>query len=154
EKLVIINAPHPTVFARELAFNADQQKASGYMNLFKSGQAETVLSADNYAALVTGIFGSAARPGSFSEEDRKAYLEAWAQPGALTGGLNYYRASGIGPPASDNSAGQKPSVLSQLPSGKIKVPTLVIWGEKDTALLTGNLNGLDKYVEKLIVKRI
>ena len=154
EKLVIINAPHPAVFARELAFNADQQKASGYMNLFKSAQAETVLSADNYAALVTGIFGSAARPGSFSEEDRKAYLEAWAQPGALTGGLNYYRASGIGPPTSGNPAGQKPSVLSQLPSGKIKVPTLVIWGEKDTALLTGNLNGLDKYVEKLIVKRI
>jgi len=36
----------------------------------------------------------------------------------------------------------------------IRVPTLVIWGEKDTALLTGNLNGLDQVVSKLTVKRI
>ena len=36
----------------------------------------------------------------------------------------------------------------------IRVPTLVIWGEKDTALLTGNLNGLDQYVPNLTVKRI
>jgi len=30
----------------------------------------------------------------------------------------------------------------------------VIWGEKDTALLTGNLEGLDKYVPHLVIKRI
>jgi epoxide hydrolase 4 len=36
----------------------------------------------------------------------------------------------------------------------VRVPTLVIWGEKDTALLTGNLNGLDQYVTKLTVHRI
>jgi len=34
------------------------------------------------------------------------------------------------------------------------VPTLVIWGENDTALLTGNLSGLDQYVTKLTVRRI
>ena len=36
----------------------------------------------------------------------------------------------------------------------MKVPTLVIWGEKDTALLTGNLEGLDKFVPNLTIKRI
>ena len=36
----------------------------------------------------------------------------------------------------------------------VKVPTLVIWGEKDTALLTGNLEGLDKFVPQLTIKRI
>src|SRR5579872_4247923 len=36
EKQVIINAPHPTVFARELSNNPDQQKASSYFNLFNS----------------------------------------------------------------------------------------------------------------------
>jgi pimeloyl-ACP methyl ester carboxylesterase len=36
----------------------------------------------------------------------------------------------------------------------IETPTLVIWGEKDTALLTGNLNGLDEYVKRLTVRRI
>jgi pimeloyl-ACP methyl ester carboxylesterase len=34
------------------------------------------------------------------------------------------------------------------------MPTLVIWGERDTALLTGNLNGLEQYVPDLTIKRI
>ncbi|HEY6389791.1 MAG TPA: alpha/beta hydrolase, partial [Bryobacteraceae bacterium] len=36
----------------------------------------------------------------------------------------------------------------------VKVPTLVIWGEKDTALLTSNLDGLDQFVPSLTIKRI
>jgi len=36
----------------------------------------------------------------------------------------------------------------------VQVPTLVIWGEKDEALVTGNLNGLNELVTDLIVKRI
>jgi pimeloyl-ACP methyl ester carboxylesterase len=41
-----------------------------------------------------------------------------------------------------------------MPPLMIRVPTLVIWGEQDTALLTGNLDGLDQYVPALTVKRI
>ncbi len=37
---------------------------------------------------------------------------------------------------------------------KIAVPTLVIWGERDTALLTGNLDGLEAFVAQLTVRRI
>src|SRR2546422_4439144 len=48
-KLVIINAPHPGVFQRELRDNPAQQKASGYMMMFRSEQAEQILSANNYA---------------------------------------------------------------------------------------------------------
>ena len=36
----------------------------------------------------------------------------------------------------------------------VKVPTLVIWGDRDTALLTGNLNGLEAVVPALTVKHI
>jgi pimeloyl-ACP methyl ester carboxylesterase len=34
------------------------------------------------------------------------------------------------------------------------VPTLVIWGEQDHALLTANLDGLQDYIQDLTVKRI
>jgi pimeloyl-ACP methyl ester carboxylesterase len=149
DKLVIINAPHPGVFSRELANNPDQQKASGYMNMFRSPQAETILSANNYGALVNAVI-TGAKPGSFSEEDKKEYLKAWTQPRAITGGLNYYRAAQIGPPV----AGAKSDAAPKLPTFEVKVPTLVIWGEKDTALLTGNLIGLEKFVSSLTVKRI
>jgi pimeloyl-ACP methyl ester carboxylesterase len=36
----------------------------------------------------------------------------------------------------------------------ITVPTLVIWGLKDTALLQGNLDGLDQYVKTLKIERV
>jgi epoxide hydrolase 4 len=152
EKLVIINAPHPGVFARELKENPAQQKASGYMLMFRRPQAEQILSANNYAALVGAVLSEGLKTGTFTEEDKQAYIEAWSQPGALTGGLNYYRAARIGPPAEGEKEGI--SFATSFPSLNVKVPTLVIWGEKDMALLTGNLEGLDKYVPQLTIKRI
>lgn len=157
EKLVIINAPHPGVFLRELQQNPAQQKASAYMNLFRSPQAEAVLSANNYTALAQAVFNASTKPEQFTEEDRRAYLEAWSQPGALTGGLNYYRASKIGPPVNGDDAARLTEAQKSFavaPSLTVKVPTLVIWGEKDSALLTGNLEGLDKYIPELTIKRI
>ena len=152
EKLVIINAPHPGVFARELKENPAQQKASAYMLMFRGPQAEQVLSANNYAALVAAVLGPGLKSGVFSEADKEAYIAAWSQPGALTGGLNYYRAARVGPPAEGDKEGT--SFATTFPSLMVKVPTLVIWGEKDSALLTGNLDGLDKYVPSLTIKRI
>lgn len=138
DRLVIVNAPHPGVFARELQTNPAQQKASAYMNFFRSPQAEAGLSADRYAALQKAVFQASTRPEAFTDDDRKLYLDAWSQPGALTGGLNWYRAA--------NFSGSDASI--------VEVPTLVIWGERDTALLTGNLVGLDQFVPRLTIRRI
>ena len=153
DKLVIINAPHPGVFARELQSNPAQQKASAYMNFFRSPQAEATLSANNYATLQNVIFKSSTKPEAFTEEDRKMYVEAWSQPGAVTGGLNWYRAANAGPPTSAEPK-RETNLAAGFDSLAVKVPTLVIWGEKDTALLTGNLDGLDKFVPQLTIKRI
>ncbi|MBC7790751.1 MAG: alpha/beta hydrolase, partial [Anaerolineae bacterium] len=107
EKLVIINAPHPAIFGREIATNPAQQQASMYMLEFRAAGAEAALSANNHAALVDGLLGEGLRQGYMTEQDRAAYVEAWSQPGALTGGLNYYRASGVGsaPTAAASGAG-------------------------------------------------
>ncbi len=150
EKLVIVNCPHPAILARELANNPAQQKASQYMLLFRGPQAEQTLSANNYAALVDIVLGDGLKSGVFTEADKQAYIEAWSQPGALTGGLNYYRAANLGPPAPGAHAAPVADAGPML----VKVPTLVIWGEKDTALLTGNLDGMDQFVPNLTIKRI
>lgn len=152
DKLVIVNAPHPAVFRREIQENPAQQKASAYMLVFRSAEAEKTLSANNHERLVNIVLGEGLTQGHFTEADKQAYLEAWSQPGALTGGLNYYRAAQVGPPAPGAQASANVAGGMALP--KITVPTLVIWGEKDTALLTGNLNGLDEHVSSLTVKRI
>jgi len=145
EKLVIINAPHPAVFARLLTSDPAQQKASEYMEIFRSAQAELILSANNFDVLANKVmvFGS---QNGLLPEDKPAYLKAWSQPGALTGGLNYYRANRLSTsPLAD---------AAHASSFAVNVPTLVIWGEKDPAMLPQNLDGLAEFVPQLTVKRI
>ncbi len=152
EKLIIINAPHPGVFARELQSNPAQQKASAYMNFFRTPEAEAVLSANNFAALQKALFGSSTKPEVFTEEIRNAYIEAWSQPGALTGGLNWYRAAKAGPPTKEVTP--ETNLAAGFETLRVNVPTLVIWGEQDIALLTGCLDGLDAYVPDLKIIRL
>lgn len=155
DKLVIVNAPHPGVFGRLLATDVAQQQASQYMLMFRSPQAEQNLSANNYAWLVSAVLGDGLKNGVFTEEDKQVYIKAWSQPGALTGGLNYYRANEVGPPtAGQGASGGRDNSAMDPNALMVKVPTLVIWGEKDTALLTQNLDGLDKFVPQLTIKRI
>jgi pimeloyl-ACP methyl ester carboxylesterase len=149
ERLVVINAPHPGVFARELRENPAQQKASQYMLLFRSPEAEAVLSADDHKALRQAL--GDVWEHRFTDEDRRMYLQAWSRPGGLTGGLNWYRAARLGPPSADAPARGLVDV-SKLPV--IEVPTLVIWGEQDRALRTGNLDGLDEHVRNLTIRRV
>jgi pimeloyl-ACP methyl ester carboxylesterase len=148
EKFIIINAPHPNTFANLLAKNKDQQTSSQYVLFFRSKKAEEVLSANNYKFLLKVIVTPEME---FTEDDKQIYIDGWSQPGALTGGLNYYRASGLKPP----SDGEKINELSSdIKPVMINVPTLVIWGEKDEALTTHNLVGLDKFIPELTIKRI
>jgi len=145
EKLVIINAPHPAVFARLLTSDPAQQKASEYMEIFRSPQAEQILSANNFDILanMVMVFGSQNGP---PPEEKPEYIKAWSQPGALTGGLNYYRANRLGTSPLAESANASSFVVN--------VPTLVIWGEKDPAMLPQNLDGLADFVPQLTVERI
>jgi pimeloyl-ACP methyl ester carboxylesterase len=76
EKLIIINAPHPVIFARELRENPAQQKASRYMLMFRSPRAEQILSANNYEELYQSVLVGGVEKNAFTEEDRKEYLKA------------------------------------------------------------------------------
>ncbi len=154
EKLIIINAPHPAIFARELLKNPHQQKASQYMLVFRSPEAEQILSENNFDKLLQALFEFGSK-WEMCEAVRRKYIEAWSRPGALTGGLNYYRVSPLYPPTSAEDEESIKAVMD-LPHEmfEVKVPTLVIWGEQDRALLMGNLDGMDEYVADLTVKRI
>jgi pimeloyl-ACP methyl ester carboxylesterase len=85
---------------------------------------EDMLSANDFALMAGTVFSDA-----FTEDDIAQYKKAWGQPGAITAMLNGYRA---------NFSDGKPATAEVVVD---KVPTLVIWGMKDTALLPGNLGG-------------
>lgn len=150
-RLIILNAPHPLIFARELKGNPLQQKASEYMLLLRSSRAEEVLSRDNYAWLQEAVFNGCKNPSAYKAEDRVAYMAAWSRPGALTGSLNYYRATAFPRASSEAGMGKAKTENSEV---IIEVPTLVIWGEEDVALTLSLLDGLDGYVRNLKIIRI
>lgn len=153
EKLVIINSPHPATFARELLANEKQQKASAYMNFFRAPQAEALLAADDFAWLFRAhrAWGG---DNWMTDEDRAAYLEAWAQPGAMTGGLNYYRVTPMHPAESDADRQALAAIAAERARFMVRVPTLAIWGEGDAALLPSLLDGLAEFVPDLKIHRI
>src|SRR5882762_3023319 len=80
-KLVIVNAPHPAIFEREIRQNPAQQSASRYMLVFRSPEAEGILAANDHARLVE-MFERELGP-RFTSADRAAYREAWSQPSAI-----------------------------------------------------------------------
>jgi epoxide hydrolase 4 len=152
DRLIIVNSPHPTIFERELNTNPAQQKASMYTRMFQSPKTEALLMANDFKAMQDIVVTDGLKRGHFTAADQNAYLAAWAQPGAVTGALNYYRAANMGPPVKPGETAR--SFETGIANPIVNVPTLVIWGEQDPHLMTSNLDGLDQYVPDLTVKRI
>jgi pimeloyl-ACP methyl ester carboxylesterase len=150
-KLIIINAPHPYLFMKALTSDPAQQKASGYMNWLRGAGSEALLSFDEFAIMDRMLGGKEENVASwYSEEVRQKYHESWLR--GLAGGLNFYRASPLHPPSSGDVG---PLRLKFSPADfRVKVPTRVIWGEQDQALLKTQLDGLDKFVDDLKIERI
>jgi epoxide hydrolase 4 len=144
--LLIVNAPHPATFLRELRQNPAQQAASAYMTALCEPGAEARLAADDHAALWP-FFGEASW---LTPDLRDRYRHLWQH--GLTGPLNYYRASPLRPPRDPGDALHSLQLPPELVT--VRVPTTVLWGEGDHALLPGLLDGLEAFVPDLRVRRV
>jgi pimeloyl-ACP methyl ester carboxylesterase len=152
-KLAIINSPHPGTFLRELQASPEQQAASAYMNFLIRPDAEVLLAQDDYRRLWAFFSNMGAVDGPYAwltEEVKAQYREVWSQ--GLTGALNYYRASPLRPPRSEDAAAAAISLPASML--EILVPTLVLWGMQDIALPPGLIDGLENYIPDLTLKRI
>lgn len=150
-KLVIVNSPHPYLFMQALANDPAQREASEYMNWLRADGSEKVLAKDSFARLEALLNGMGQSPTPwFTDAVRARYHDCWSR--GLTGGVNYYRASPLHPPT---DADPGPLKLQLKPDDfRVKVPTRVIWGERDVALPKSLLNGLEDVVDDLQVERI
>ena len=121
ERVAILDAPHPAVFATYLLRHPSQLGKSWYMAFFQLPWVpEALLKARDFEWLSQALT-TTSRPGAFTSQDLQVYREAWARPGALTGMLNWYRALSLtakAPPA----------------ASRIATPVRLIWGDKDHAL--------------------
>lgn len=151
-RLGIINSPHPVVFQKSLIENAGQRAASQYITAFRTTGFEKMVGAMGYEAFFEKTFSRHVDLAKISEAEKQQYLADWSQPGAFNAMLNWYRGSRVvvPPPGADVSL---PDWL-QRTFPKVKIPTLVIWGLKDAALLPVQLEGLDEYVDDLTIVRL
>jgi pimeloyl-ACP methyl ester carboxylesterase len=143
KKLIILNSPHPYLFAKALSENQEQQDSSQYMNWLRAPGSEGALINDDFALLENMLtrFGNAHW---FTDEVRVRYRQAWAQENAVKSSVNWYRASPLYPPT-DNDPGASKLILNAS-DFIIQVPTLVLWGDADTALRPVLLEGLERFI--------
>lgn len=121
DRLVILNMPHPLVIQRTLLRSPGQVLKSLYAAFFQFPWLPEAILRNNDWDLLAKNMQATSRPGTFSEADFDQYRRAWWQKGAITGMLNWYRAN----------LRYRPDFPD---GGIISVPTLIIWGAKDTIL--------------------
>jgi pimeloyl-ACP methyl ester carboxylesterase len=120
DRLAILDAAHPRKLNEALK-TPGQLRRSWYFFFFQPpAVVERIVRADNWR-FFRRFLRDAQPPYTSEEMDR--YVEAWSQPGAATGMVNYYRAAVRQSPKSP-AAQIRP----------ISAPTLVIWGERDRYL--------------------
>jgi hypothetical protein len=115
DRLAILNAAHPRKLLQGL-HHPDQLRRSWYFFFFFAlpDLPEAVVHANNWHFF--RHFLHDASP-AYPAQEMNRYIEAWSQPGAASGMINYYRSS-VRTPAKEAEAAIHP----------IKAPTLVIWG--------------------------
>lgn len=120
-RLVILNVPHPSVMLDTIRTNVEQMLRSWYIGFFQLPLLPEALLTFGDGSFAAQALQSTSRPGTFTDDDIARYTRAWQQPGAMTAMLNWYRAM--------------VRTRIELPTDiRVHVPTLVIWGVKDTAL--------------------
>ena len=117
DRLAILNAAHPRKLSQGL-HHPGQLRKSWYFFFFDLPDLpESVVHANRWHFF--RHFLHDARP-AYTPEEIDRYIEAWSQPGAATGMINYYRSSVRTSPKKAEAA-LRP----------ISAPTLVIWGQRD-----------------------
>ena len=141
--LVVMNVPHPAVFRHVLRHSWAQRRRSWYVAFFQLPRLpEALLTAGRARAVAQAFSGMAVNKSAFPPDVLEHYRRNALLPGAMTAMLNYYRANFAGL-SKDASA-----------APMIDVPTLMIWGEEDTALGLELTEGYGPYVADFTLERL
>lgn len=148
ESIIVLNCPHRGAYAKNIRknpwLNLKQTLRSWYIYFFQiPWLPEFALKCCNFKWARYNFLGWVVYKNSFSPERIEKYINALAIPGALTAGLNYYRANVSGDYGKDIIKAS----LGLKKFEKIKVPTLLIWAENDMALEKGLTYEMEEFFE-------
>ncbi len=150
-RLVIANGVHPIPFQRELAAGGAQSEASRYIDWLRAEGSEEKLAADDHA-LMLKMFSAKMDLGWLSGDRLARYKAAWSAPGALTGMVNWYRATPL--KVAEPGKPVPPGDLPVMPpvALRVRVPHLLLWGLQDAALLPESRDGLEALCDSLEIR--
>jgi pimeloyl-ACP methyl ester carboxylesterase len=138
-KLVAMQVPPPVAWRENMTLK--QLLHSWYMFFFQLPRIpEWWASRDGFAQVARLFTETTARLGAFSAADIEEYKKALQQPGALTSAINYYRANVF------RSLFRGGSKTPNQGDGRIRVPTLFIYGEQDSAVMPATVRDLGRFI--------
>jgi pimeloyl-ACP methyl ester carboxylesterase len=136
--LVVLNAPHPAVFARVLGETWRQRARSWYVAFFQlPGLPEWQMRRGQGRGLANMLRSQSAM---IPEEAITTYARNILKRGAATAMINYYRAN-----TNTMAAGGQPM---------LDVPTLMVWGDADPFLDIALTEGNEAHVRDFTLRRL
>src|SRR5690606_22842289 len=117
-RLAVINGVHPGPFQRALIEDEGQRRASSYIPYLRDPRAEERLAANGFEKFL-GLMERFGPQPWLTPSRRASYIEAWSAPGALTGMLNWYRATPVVVPEPGEAV--DPARLPQLDPARLRV---------------------------------
>lgn len=137
EKLIVCNVPHPSTMSKSLRqVYLPQILKSWYMTFFQLPEIpERLLAQNNFKSLAEQL--QRETKGKVTPEEIRYFVEAWSQPGAIGGGINWYRAlyRNMGRIARTDL--------------RVHVPSMLVWGEEDAYLTKQTAEWTAEYVDQL-----
>lgn len=152
-RAVIANAPHPVLFPRLLWLDTGQRKASQYAREFRNPEHDQLVRDHGLGGLLMKLIRHERPRKPMEPEEQALLIEGWQDREAAFAMLNWYRASTVEFPPLD-APYALPDGYADPPLPKLTLPTLVIWGMQDEALLPVNLDGLEDHVTDLEIVRV
>ena len=123
--LTAVSVPHPAALAEALGQSPEQRKMSEYVNLFRNPEKAARVLLEEDARRLRSLY----RP--LPESVSAPYLAALGEPAALTGALNWYRATRFGEGSS-------------VPP--VEVPVVYVWSTADAAISRAAAEGCVEHV--------
>lgn len=146
DKVIVLNAPPFNLFLEFLASDPEQQKSSIYVERLKSMSSEKELGLEDGHKMWGAAYSRLIERGMLSIAEGELFKHALASPGALTGGINWYRAN-VPSPDAIGETDFWPARYSSTP-----VNSLLIWGGEDRTFVHDMLQVMPKYAPRVQIE--
>jgi epoxide hydrolase 4 len=139
-RLVAMQVPPPAAWRANMTLK--QALRSWYMLFFQIPLLpEWLISLNDFAAVERSLKDAPGNKDAFTETDIAVYKKALREPNALTSAVNFYRANFT------SIFFKQKRENEELRDDRVRVPTLLIYGERDKFIVPETLRDVNRFVD-------